>query len=88
MFLRIPAFILFFLPIFAMAQTGSVKGVITDITELPVPGSLVMLSPNLKTVSDDDGNYSFADVPYGTYTLQVSSADVVNRQRRGGGCTL
>lgn len=75
MFLRIPAFLLFFLPIFAVAQTGSVKGVITDITELPVPGSLVVLSPNLKTVSDDDGNYSFADVPYGTYTLQVIAFD-------------
>ncbi len=75
MFLRIPTFLLIFLPIFAFGQTGSVKGVITDITEQPVPGSLVVLSPSFKTVCDDDGNYAFADVPYGTYSLQVIAFD-------------
>jgi len=74
------AFILLFLFYFALPTTaeaqagkGTVAGTVKDSANSPLTGAIVSLLPlGRKAVSDDQGQYRFADVPAGEYTLSVS----------------
>jgi hypothetical protein len=87
--LRKPAGLLFGLllaallavPQFARAQelTATLSGAVADVTGAVIPGATVTITDNatkaVRTVqSDASGNYVFANVPAGTYTLNVSSS--------------
>ena len=64
-------------PVFA--QTGTLKGIVTDESGGIVPGANVKLegaSELLETTSGKDGSYSFANVPLGTYTLDASAPEL------------
>ena len=56
--------------------SGSIRGTVTDNTGATVANAAVVLSgnsqPDRTTSSGGDGVYTFADVPAGTYTLEVS----------------
>jgi hypothetical protein len=55
------------------AQTGSLSGIITDnITRQPVVGAKVTLNPTLRAISNNQGEYSISNVPYGDYTITVA----------------
>jgi hypothetical protein len=54
-------------------QSGSISGVVTDkATSEPVRAAGVQLSTGAKTVTGNDGQYEFAELKVGEYTLQVS----------------
>jgi iron complex outermembrane receptor protein len=55
-------------------STTRLSGKVTNTRSTPVAGSTVyLLNSNAGTVSDDQGNFSFSNLPAGEYILQVSS---------------
>jgi protocatechuate 3,4-dioxygenase beta subunit len=56
--------------------TGSITGIVTDQTGAALVGAAVKISAASKivatTVSDDKGNYSFAGLPPGSYTVTAT----------------
>jgi iron complex outermembrane receptor protein len=71
------AFIALSLTINSTIQGQSItrlSGKVTNARSTPVAGSTVyLLNSNAGTVSDDQGNFSFNNLPAGEYILQVSS---------------
>ncbi len=72
------AFLLAVLPIVCAAQTGSVRGIVTDPQNNPVAGASVTLSNPERNFSrtqttNTDGAYSFKPIPPGTYHLEVET---------------
>ncbi|MDY8135043.1 TonB-dependent receptor [Aquimarina sp. 2201CG5-10] len=54
------------------AQSGSVKGIITDENGIYMPGASVQInSINKATISDFDGKFTLVNVPEGNHTLKV-----------------
>lgn len=55
------------------AQTGSIKGIITDENGIYVPGASIYID-NIKKggVSDFDGNFTIVNIPTGKQKLQIS----------------
>ena len=54
------------------AQEGIIQGVITDEYGINVPGAAVMIkSLNKGAVSNQDGKFTFVEIPQGDYTLTV-----------------
>ncbi len=73
-------------------KTGSIKGTVID-AEVKSPLAQVKVSIvglNKDTLTDEEGNFAFLDVPVGTYTLQFScefyttvrNTDIVVKSRR------
>jgi len=59
----------------ASAQTATVNGTVVDQANLAVPGATVTLSEsaaNATTTSDARGEYSFKDVPAGSYRVRAT----------------
>src|SRR5512140_3559384 len=66
-------------PVFAQKFTASIRGTVTDPTEAAVSGAKVTLANEetglTRTVSTNPaGNYSFADLPVGSYRVEVEIA--------------
>jgi hypothetical protein len=66
-------------PVFAQKFTASIRGTVTDPTEAAVSGAKVTLANEetglSRTVSTNPaGNYSFADLPVGSYRVEVELA--------------
>ena len=60
-------------PAAAQDHKGIVTGLVTDSAHAILQGASVELQPSGKqTVSDNTGQFSFTDVPSGTYTLAIS----------------
>ena len=62
---------------FAMAQSGSLKGMITDaMSGEPVPFANIVIEKNgnqsAGAISDFDGNYTIKPVEPGTYTIKAT----------------
>ena len=58
----------------ARSQDGEFSGKITNNKSQPVSNSSVyLLNTNRGTISDSQGNYSFKNIPAGSYEIQVSS---------------
>ncbi|MFD0796087.1 SusC/RagA family TonB-linked outer membrane protein [Maribacter chungangensis] len=83
------AFVLFLLPLTMMAQ-GTIQGVVSDETDVPVPGASVVVKGTTNgTISDFDGNYSitvdsfpatlvFSSLGYSTKEVNVTGAATLN----------
>ncbi|MEC3878029.1 carboxypeptidase-like regulatory domain-containing protein [Parapedobacter sp. 10938] len=55
------------------AQTGGIQGKVSDEGQQPLVGASVhVVELNRQAGTNEEGNYSFTDVPDGTYTLTVS----------------
>jgi protocatechuate 3,4-dioxygenase beta subunit len=69
------ALIVSYLALIAQAQTSaSLRGTVTDPSSALVPGALVQLrgpGPEQRATSDDKGQYSFAALQPGKYTVRV-----------------
>jgi hypothetical protein len=67
-----------------IAQTAMLHGLVTDESGAVLPGAKVVLSGPGKlsktTTSGNDGSYTFADLPLGTYTLHATAPSLVLRQ--------
>ena len=53
--------------------TGTVRGTVTDGDGQPISGVGVTLSTGATTTTDDAGEYSFADISTGEYTVTVAA---------------
>src|SRR5258708_17515254 len=66
------------------AQTGTLRGQVTDESGAIVPGARVTLSGprglSRTAASANDGSYSFADLPSGSYTVRASAPGLILRQ--------
>jgi len=64
----------------ALAQTGMLKGVVTDESGGVVAGAKVALTSSFgqlrETVSNKEGFYSLSDVPFGDYVLEASASQL------------
>jgi hypothetical protein len=73
-----------FLALPAFPQTVSLKGQVTDESGAVVPGATVTLNGpagySKATASGNDGSYSFADLPPGTYTIRAFAQGLTLRQ--------
>ncbi|MDQ8003639.1 MAG: TonB-dependent receptor plug domain-containing protein [Pedobacter sp.] len=59
------------------AQTGSISGKIVMDNKEPVIGAVVNIkSINKQALTDEKGGYSFKNIPYGSYTLEVGSMEI------------
>lgn len=69
---KIYLLLLLALPILGYAQSGNIKGVISDENGLTVPGSTVVIQSLKKgTVTDFNGKYTLVNIPEGNYTITV-----------------
>ncbi|MFB9051884.1 TonB-dependent receptor domain-containing protein [Formosa undariae] len=69
-------FLLLLLSCFAFAQQGTLKGNVIFDTNEPVLGAHIVLTGNnlsKETSTGIDGDYSFKNVPFGTYNIQMNS---------------
>lgn len=61
----------------SFGQMGTLKGVVTDESGGAVPGAKITLTqssgPVREAVANRDGFYSFANVPFGDYTVEASA---------------
>src|SRR3546814_252544 len=61
----------------AFAQTGVLSGTVTISSGQRVAGASVVLKPgNQATMTDEKGAYTLAGLPYGDYTLVVTSLEI------------
>ncbi len=64
--------------------TGTISGIVTDGSGLPVAGATVSLNPGAKTTSTSvDGTYVFSDLTPGTYTAAFSAIGFVSQSKTG-----
>src|SRR5215468_5098631 len=68
----------------AIAQTSTLRGQVTDESGAVVPGAKIAISGPGKlsktTTSGNDGSYSFAGLPFGSYTVHASAPSLALRQ--------
>lgn len=77
----ITAFILLF-PFLLFAQSATLHGTITMTNHEPAArASLRIRNTNQRTVTDDKGEYSFASIAPGAYTLSVSYTGFKNKEQ-------
>ena len=64
----------------AFAQTGTLKGVVTDESGGVVAGARVTSTSSSgqvrETVSNKEGAYSFSNLPFGAYSVQAAAAQL------------
>lgn len=63
---------------FAQAQVAKISGKITVENGTGVDGAILTLKPlGKQVIADEKGNYQFVGIPFGSYTLEVSSMEIV-----------
>jgi hypothetical protein len=68
--------------------TGTISGTVTDqSTTLAIGGATVTVSGFGSTLTDGSGNYSFSNVPPGTYSVTASAAGYTDNTVSGVGVT-
>jgi hypothetical protein len=56
-----------------VGQTSILSGTVTDdVTKQPVVGAKLFITPQLRSISDPDGNYEIKNIPLGKYTMVVT----------------
>ena len=67
--------LVFFIPVVAFAQNGTLKGTLKDELNQPVSHAKVTIKgTSMETMTDSTGAYELTNVPYGTVTLVVSDS--------------
>jgi hypothetical protein len=61
------------------AQTGEIRGAVSDVTGAVLPGATVIANLSAtnahhSTITNGDGEFAFADLPVGTYMVSVNAA--------------
>ncbi|RRN76833.1 TonB-dependent receptor, partial [Pseudoxanthomonas sp. SGD-10] len=65
----------------AQTRAGNISGKVVTDNNLSVEGATLLLkSLNRHAVSDDKGRFTFKNVPYGKYSLEVSSIEIDFKQ--------
>lgn len=69
--------LLLFTTTLAYAQHAALSGTVTTASGQPLAGASVNLKPgNRATMTDGKGNYTLTNVPFGDYTLVVTSLEI------------
>jgi outer membrane receptor for ferrienterochelin and colicins len=64
------------------AQTGSIKGTITQRNE-PVPAANIIITPlGISTVADEEGNYEISNIPFGNYDVIITSVGLLTVRKK------
>ncbi len=64
------------MPLLALAQKAEINGQVTDENGKPVTSLRVELLPvAVSMFTDENGNFSFKDIPYGIYSLQIHTQE-------------
>jgi hypothetical protein len=76
--------ILLSVPAFAQRSTATIRGTVTDATKGVLPGATVTVKSEetgftRSTVTNSDGQYAFAELPTGTYRVDVALASFKGR---------
>jgi hypothetical protein len=70
-------FIFSLLSSIAHAQSGNLSGKVFGNEHEPIEGATIVIKElNKITVTDEKGLYHFKNIPFGTYTLEVSSIEI------------
>lgn len=65
-------FVLIVFSISSYSQTGNIRGTITDVNGLPVPGATILIKElNKGVVSNFDGDFTMVNVPEGKHNLTI-----------------
>ncbi len=65
--------ILLFFTGFAFAQTGNIKGKVTDGSNIIPSVNIIILNTDYGTASDEKGNYEIRNIPIGKYKIKFSA---------------
>ena len=66
---------------FALAQVGTISGKISlESKEPAVRAAVSIKSLNRQVISDEDGQYVLKNVPYGNYTIEITSLQLVSQK--------
>ncbi|WP_207421385.1 TonB-dependent receptor [Desertivirga brevis] len=69
-------FFILFVSSVVSAQTGSLSGRVSDSEGKVVVGATVQIKPiNISVATNEEGAYHFKNVPFGNYTLKISSIE-------------
>jgi hypothetical protein len=72
-------FLLLLFPFSLFAQTAKVSGLITDNSGSPVPGTEIKIrNTTLATVTDSEGKFSIANVPFGSYDFEINAVSFIS----------
>lgn len=74
-------FLLLFLPLLSVAQTGIIKGVVKCGDESVPFANVGLIGTSFGAATDIDGKFSLENVPAGKYTLQISSVGFKNYRK-------
>lgn len=75
--LRILVLFVFLIPVLTFAQTATVRGVVKDAGNAEtIPGAYVTINNEHRAITDIDGRFEIAGVPYGTYIVTIAVVDV------------
>lgn len=70
----------FFITQSIFCQTGTIAGNIKTSNTEPLMGATIVLKPTLNSskyaITDENGFFSITDVPYGDYTIEISSIEI------------
>ena len=65
-------------PFAAIAQTATIKGMVEDEFNRPVPGATIILKgTDYNVTSDSSGLFSISKIPYGNYTIEVNAPGIM-----------
>ena len=72
-----------FTNIILMAQTGTIKGIVLDNNDQPLPfANVVLKGKNLGNVANTEGVFEINNVPFGDYVLTVTAVGFQNKEQR------
>jgi hypothetical protein len=65
-------------PVFAQTYRGAINGTVTDPSGAVVPNAAVQATDKATgiertTITTNDGNFGFQDIPVGTYTVVITA---------------
>uniref|UniRef100_UPI0033402786 beta-sandwich domain-containing protein n=1 Tax=Pseudopedobacter sp. TaxID=1936787 RepID=UPI0033402786 len=62
---------------FAQEKSGHISGKVTSGDNTAVEGAMVFIKGlNKQTVTDEKGNFLFKNIPFGKYSLEISSIEI------------
>lgn len=74
-------FLFIFISTAALAQSGSIQGTVTLNNGSAVIGAYITVTGgNYSSSTDENGSYTIKNLPYGTYTLQIRSSEIKDRE--------
>ncbi len=73
-------FVLFLVFFNSLAQSDVLSGTVQDVSGKPVSDAVITITGlNQNTVTDEKGRFQFKHLPHGSYTLWISSVEIIKK---------